>query len=191
MSEMYPDKVLTIIHDKMDHSKTASPHFSHKSKGNDSYMKMLVAVTCMIAHGHGNVRYVHYGLDIFPTESNHTIGSIAKLLRDLESQPKHSSRELLVEGGHSELMRAVLSRSNICVDSLGSIPEELAEAKPLPPTLTLQLDNASGDNKNCWVLHFVLSWSIELFFERFSSISSLLDTLMRTLMLYLVDGALS
>ena len=75
--------MVTIIHDKMDHSKTASPHFSHKSKATESFMKLLVAITRMIAHGHRDVRYAHYGLDIYPMNPNHTIGSIAKLLRDL------------------------------------------------------------------------------------------------------------
>jgi hypothetical protein len=55
LSKKEPTKVLTIIHDKMDHSKTASPHFSHKNKAIDSLMKLLVAVTGMIAHGHGDV----------------------------------------------------------------------------------------------------------------------------------------
>ena len=53
--ETYPEKMLCIIHDKMDHSKTASPHFSHKTKVTESFMKMPVAVTSMIAHGHGDV----------------------------------------------------------------------------------------------------------------------------------------
>ena len=91
-SEMYPAKMLCVIHDKMDHSKTASPHYSHKTKVTDSFMKMPFAITGMIAHGHGDVRYAHYGIDIFPTNSNHTIGSIAQLLRDLEGQPKNLSR---------------------------------------------------------------------------------------------------
>jgi hypothetical protein len=85
LSESEPSKVLTIIHDKMDHSKTACPHFSHKDKAVDSFMKLPVAVTGMIAHGHGDVRYARYGLDIYPSDLNHTVGSIAKLLRDLES----------------------------------------------------------------------------------------------------------
>jgi hypothetical protein len=38
-----PSKVMTIIHDKMDHSKTACPHFSHKNKAIDSFMKLPVA----------------------------------------------------------------------------------------------------------------------------------------------------
>jgi hypothetical protein len=84
LSKSEPNIVLTIIHDKMDHSKTTCPQFSHKNKAVDSFIKLPVAVTGMIAYGHGDVRYAHYGLDINPSDSNHTIGSIAKLLRDLE-----------------------------------------------------------------------------------------------------------
>ena len=97
LSEKESGKCVTIIHDKMDHSKTSSPHFSHKSKHMDSFMKLPISVTGMIAHGHGDIRYAHYGLDIFLTDSNHTLGSIAKLLRDLELPPKYSSRELFLE----------------------------------------------------------------------------------------------
>jgi hypothetical protein len=82
LSKSEPSKVLTIIHDKMDHSKTACPH---------SFMKLPVAVTRMNAHGYGDVRYAHYGLDIYPSDSNHTVGSIAKPLRDLESPPMYST----------------------------------------------------------------------------------------------------
>ena len=60
--EEYPKKMVTIIHDKMDHSKTASPHFSHKSKPTESFMKLPVAIMGMIAHGHGDVRYADHGL---------------------------------------------------------------------------------------------------------------------------------
>jgi hypothetical protein len=91
LSEKEPTKVLTIIHEKMDHSKTVSPHFSHKSKATDSFMKLPVAVTGMIARGHGDVRYAHYGLNIYPSDLNHPVGSIAKLLRDLESPPMYST----------------------------------------------------------------------------------------------------
>jgi len=80
------------MHDKMDHAKTASLVFSHKSKQLDGLMKLQVSVTGMIAHGHGDVRYAHYGLDIFLHDSNYTVGSFAKLLRDLELPPKYSSR---------------------------------------------------------------------------------------------------
>ena len=118
-SEMYPAKMLCVIHDKMDHSKIASPHYSHKTKVTDSFMKMPFAITGMIAHGHGDIRYAHYGIDIFPTDSNHTIGSIAQLLRDLEGQPKNSSRQLFSNGeNQSVLTTVILDGSEICLDSL-------------------------------------------------------------------------
>ena len=155
MSEKYPDKMLTIIHDKMDHSKTASPHHSHKNKGTDSFMKLPVAITRMIAHDHGDVRYAHYGLDIFPTDSNHTVGSIAKLLRDLESESKVSSQKLFVRDDPIHpLSIAILKGSEICVESLATCPTQVMEPQLLSPTLTLQLDNASGNNKNRWVFAF-------------------------------------
>jgi hypothetical protein len=92
LSELEPINVLTIIHEKMDHLKTAFPHFSHKNKVVDSFMKLLVALIRMIAHGDGDVRYAHYGLDIYPSNSNNLVGSIAKPLWDLESLPMYSAR---------------------------------------------------------------------------------------------------
>ena len=55
LSKNESSKVLTIIHDKMDHSKIAYPHFSHKNKTIDSFMKLPVAVTGMIVYGYGDV----------------------------------------------------------------------------------------------------------------------------------------
>jgi hypothetical protein len=76
------------MHDKMDYAKTASPVFSHKTKQSDGLMKLPVLVTSMLVHGHGDVRYAHYGLDIFAHDVNYTVGSFAKLLQDLERPPK-------------------------------------------------------------------------------------------------------
>ena len=89
-SKKEPKKYVTIIHDKMDHSKTSSPDFSHKSKYMDSFMKLPISII-------GMIHYSHYRLDIFPSDSNHTMGSIAKLLRDLELPLKHSSCEFFQE----------------------------------------------------------------------------------------------
>ena len=80
-----------VMHDKMDHAKTASSIFSHKNKDLDGLVKLPLSVTGMIAHGHGDMRYAHYGLDLFPHDSNYAIGSMAKLLRDLELPPKSFS----------------------------------------------------------------------------------------------------
>jgi hypothetical protein len=48
-SRFFPGECVTIIHDKMDHTKTASPVFSHKTKQLDGLMKLPVAVTGMLA----------------------------------------------------------------------------------------------------------------------------------------------
>ena len=143
-----------VCYHYMDHSKTSSPHFSHKSKHMDSFMKLPVSVTRMIAHGHGDVRYAHYGLDIFPSESNHIVESIAKLLRDLELPPKHSSRELFSGSRTAPLFTALLVGAEMCTSSLPPLGAEEVLAKPLPRVLNLQLDNVTGDNKNRFMFAF-------------------------------------
>ncbi|KAG0572237.1 hypothetical protein KC19_VG078600 [Ceratodon purpureus] len=148
------DNVVTVIHDKMDHSKTASPAYSHKNKATDLYFKLPLQVTGMIAHRHGDIRYAHYGLDIYPSDSNHTVGSLAKLLRDLESTPMACSGELFSGDRIAPLFQAVLNGANICRSSLPPIPRTPVPAKPLPPILNVQLDNACSDNKNRYMLCF-------------------------------------
>jgi hypothetical protein len=54
LSKKQPENVLTIIYDKMDHSKTASFHFFHKNKAIDSFMKLPIAIIGMIANDHGD-----------------------------------------------------------------------------------------------------------------------------------------
>ena len=156
-STLYPHECLTIMHDKMDHAKTASPVFSYKSKQLDGLTKLPVSVTGMIAHGHGDVRYAHYGLDIFLHDSNYIVGSIARLLQDVERPPKYSSRKLFTDAGSAPIFRAVLQGSDICTSSLRVAPEVPIPATPLPPVLNVQMDNATGDNKNRYVFVF---WSL-------------------------------
>ena len=40
-----PLEVLTVIHDKMDHAKTASPCFANRIKATDGFFKLPVSVT--------------------------------------------------------------------------------------------------------------------------------------------------
>ena len=117
-------------------------------------MKLPISVIGMITHGHGNVCYAHYGLDIFPSDSNHTVGSIAKFLRDLELPPKHSSRELFSGSRTAPLFTALLAGAEMCTSSLPPPIAEEVLAKLLPPVLNLQLNNAIGDNKNQFVFAF-------------------------------------
>jgi len=66
------------------------PHFFYKTEATDYFMKLFIIVTSMIAHGHDTNWYAHHGLGIFPTNSNHIIKSITKLLCDLEARSKNS-----------------------------------------------------------------------------------------------------
>jgi hypothetical protein len=118
----------------MDHLKTASPHFSHKNKVTNSFMKLPVAVTGMTAHGHGDVWYAQYSLDIYPSDSNHNIGSIAKLLRDLESPPVYSTWQLFVGGSSSPLFQAFLY---MCEGSFLPPAADPVMAALLPPILNV------------------------------------------------------
>ena len=142
----------------MDHAQIASLVFSHKSKELDSLVKLPVSVTGMIAHGHGDVRCAHYGLDIFPHEiSNYTIGLMAKLLRDLEGPPKSSSHQLFVGSRSTALFCGILKGAEMCETSLAPQPETLVPTTTLPPILNVQMDNATGYNKNRYVYTY---WSL-------------------------------
>jgi hypothetical protein len=57
--------------------RTLMFEMSYKNKAIDSFTKLLIAVTGMIAHRHGDLRYAHYRLDIYLSNSNHTIGYIS------------------------------------------------------------------------------------------------------------------
>ena len=156
-SKCFPHECVTIMHDKMDHAKTASPVFSHKTKHLDGLTKLHLSVTSMLAHGHGDVRYAHYGLDLYPHHANYTVGSFAKLLRDLELPPKFSSKALFHNSRSSPLYEALLHKAEACESSLPPPLEHQLSGTPLPPILNVQMDNATGDNKNRFVFYF---WSL-------------------------------
>src|ERR1700737_4804700 len=110
----------------------------------------------MIAHGHGDVKFAHYALDLYPADSNHTIGSFARLLRDLEKPPTYFSGLLFENMGSTPLYEAVLDGKDVCLHSLPEPPSEPVIAKKLPPTLRVQLDNCAKDNKSRYVFAYWL-----------------------------------
>jgi hypothetical protein len=75
----------------MDYGKTALPVFAHKNKRVDKYERFPITIAGMIAHGHSDVNYAHYVLDMYPSDANFTVTSIMKLLCQLEGQPVCSS----------------------------------------------------------------------------------------------------
>ena len=153
-SKSSPHKIVTIMHDKMDHSKTASLVLSHKVKHLDDLMKLLVAVIGILAHGHLDQRYAHYGLGLYFHDANYTVGSFAKVLRDLKVPPKSSSRELFPESNSHPLYSALLRGVEMCMDPLDLPLDIPILAKPLPPILNVQMDNVVSDNKNIYVFCF-------------------------------------
>ena len=147
-------EVVTIMHDKMDHTKIASPILSHKVKHLDGLMKLPVAVTNILAHGHVDQLYAHYGLDLYSHDANYTVGSFAKVLRDLEALPKSSSREFFPESNSHPLYSALLRGAEMCMDPLGPPPDTPIPAKLLLPILNVQMDDVVSDNKNKYVFCF-------------------------------------
>ena len=139
------------MHDKIDHSKTASPILSHKVKHLDVLMKLPIAVTSILAQGHVDQRYAHYGLDLYSHDANYTVRSFAKVLRDLEAPLKSSSHELFLESNSHPLYSALLRGAEMCMDPLGPPPDIPILAKPLSLILNVQMDNAVSDNKNIYV----------------------------------------
>ena len=145
------------MHDKMDHAKIASSMFSHKTKHLDGLTKLSLSVIGMLAHRHGDVRYAHYGLDLYPHDANYIVGSFAKLLRDLELLPKSSTQALFQNSRSTSLYKALLLGTKACESSLPPPLEHQLFSTLLPHILNVQMDNATGDNKKKFV--FCL-WSL-------------------------------
>jgi hypothetical protein len=53
-------------------------------------MKLPIALIERIFHIHVDVQYPHCGLDLYLADINHIVGSIAKLIHDMEWTPKYA-----------------------------------------------------------------------------------------------------
>jgi hypothetical protein len=67
----------------------------------------------MVTQGYGDIWYAHYGLDLYPSDSNHIVGSIAKVLRDLEDVPKYASCHIFPNTHASSLFDALLKKNKV------------------------------------------------------------------------------
>ena len=122
-----------------------------------SILNPWVYVADMIAHGHGDVKFAHHALDLYPVDSNHMIGLFARLLHDLEKPPAYSSRLLFENTGSTPLYKAVLDGKDVCMHSLPEPPSEHVVAMKLPPTFRVELDNCAKDNKSRYIFGY---WSL-------------------------------
>ena len=138
----------------MDHLKTASPYFSYKNMSTKSFMKVPISVTGMITHGHVDNQYVHYGVDLYPSDLNYTVDSLAKVLWDLEDIPKFASKQIFPNVNTLLLFNALLEGGNVCNSLLFPAQDKCVIPKSFPLVLNLQLDNACLNNKNRYILCF-------------------------------------
>jgi hypothetical protein len=165
MSERYPKEYLSIIHDKMDKTKTSIPRLRVKSKS-VAGTNLGLSLTGMLTHGHSTGGFGHFSLPFVHMGSQFTITSLAKCLRDLEDPHLDMYGDLLYESGSSRntlsnalLQNSIYSKCRVYKDAFlslnGSSKNQNLDFKPLPPHLLLQLDNAASDNKNCYVFMFL------------------------------------
>jgi hypothetical protein len=89
-----PSQFLCIIHDKMDHSKTAIPRMQRITKATSGLGQIPISLTRMLIHGHGDGAYVHYSTALWPADSNFTISSLCRVLKALKRAPVKQSKEL-------------------------------------------------------------------------------------------------
>ena len=156
LSKYSPKEVLCIIHDKIDYGKTTLLVFAHKNKRVEKYERFPISIAGMIAHGHSDVNYAHYVLDMYPSDANFTITSIMKLLRQLEVQPVCSSRDIPISAIGNPLHDALVVGVEKCSRALPLPPPDIIPPTSLPPLLLIQMDNCAKDNKSKYNMLF---WS--------------------------------
>jgi hypothetical protein len=77
----FKDEFLCTILNKLDHVKTILPRFQVANKMNFGLGKLPITFINLIAHGHGNERYVQYLNVLWPNDPNSTLGSLSHLFQ--------------------------------------------------------------------------------------------------------------
>jgi hypothetical protein len=98
MSARFPKEYLSIIHDKMDKTKTSIPNLLVKSKS-IARTNLGLSLTGMLTHGHKSKSFGHFSLPYVYMGSQFTITSFSKCLRDLEDPHLDMYGDLLYESG--------------------------------------------------------------------------------------------
>jgi hypothetical protein len=156
-----PTEFLCIIHDKMDHTKTAIPRMQLHTKATAGLGQIPISLTGMLTHGHGDGAYAHYATAFWPGDLNFTISSVCRILRALERPPVRESKVLFSAPPQNSFFEALMHGKSRCMSSIPNAdrdptPPPLSgrPTVPLPRKLFLQLDNSAKDNKNRFVMAF-------------------------------------
>jgi hypothetical protein len=112
MSEWFSKEYLSIIHDKMDKTKTSIPRLHVKSKfivGKTLGLSLIGILT----HGHKTGCFVHFSLPFINMGPQFTITSLAKCLRDLEYPYLDMYGDFIYESGSSRnpLLNALIDNN--------------------------------------------------------------------------------
>lgn len=181
LAQKYPDRYLSIIHDKMDQQKTGLPKMVNALKSMTSgCIALPMALTGMLIHGRNPGIYGHFSLTgLWPSDADFTCTSVAKCLCDLEvySGDKSGDLAFFPDENTKPLFKALLQQEaftsdylsikKITIDRYKGNPSQLDESiegssssasstsfKPLPKHFMLQMDNSWKDNKNQIVFAF-------------------------------------
>ena len=156
-----PSEFLCIIHNKIDHTKSAISRMQRSTKATSGLGQIPISVIGMLTHGHGDRAYAHYSTAFWPRDSNFTISSIYHVLRALERPSVKDSKELFIAPPQNSSFKALLHRKSRCSASIppgsaNGVPPPFPgrPAVPWPKKLFLQLDNSAKDNKNQYVMAF-------------------------------------
>ena len=120
---------LYIIHDKMDHTKTAIPQMQQTTKATSELGQIPISIIGMLMYSYGDWAYAHYSTAFSPGDSNFTISSICRVLRALERPPLKDSKELFIVPPHNSFFEALLHGKSRC---LTLIPPSSPSMVPLP-----------------------------------------------------------
>ncbi len=118
------------------------------------FKQLPVTLTCMIAHGHGDEKYVQYLNELWPNDPNFTIGSFLWFFCILEIALITKSKLLLEEPTQNSFFVHLLQGKSCCIHELCTL-EKIVNAKHVPRNLLLQVNNCMKDNKNQRLLTFL------------------------------------
>ncbi len=82
------------------------------------FKNLLIILTCIIAHGHKDERYVQYLNELWPNDPNFTIGSLLQLICTLKVTLVSKSKLLFKEPPHNSFFMLLLQGQFCCVHEL-------------------------------------------------------------------------
>ena len=101
-SHTNPNSYVSIVHDKMDKSKTSIPRMGKRAKVFSNVMNLPISLTSMLTYGHKTGGYGHFSLSFLEMGSNFTVTSLAKCLRSLEEPVVDQHGDFLYKSGTSQ-----------------------------------------------------------------------------------------